>query len=647
MCGITAILSADAAVCDETVRAGTAVLQHRGPDGRGVWHSPDRRVALGHARLSIIDLTTGDQPIANEDESLWIVANGEFYDFERTRAALQQRGHRFRTRSDSEIALHLYEDYGPECLHQLRGEFAFAIWDGRNQRLFAARDRFGVKPLFYARWGGALYLASEVKALFAMGVPAAWSAESVYAGGFIVPGERTLFKHVSNLPPGHFLRASRESARVHQYWDIEYPVDGNGSNGAQASRSDAEYVAGFREVLEDAVKTRLRADVPVGCYVSGGIDSCAVLGLAARHHSGPIRSYTLTFDHPQYDESAIAEEMARHAGADYHPVTVTQADLADNFRDAVIQAELPCMNAHSVAKYMLSRAVRQSGYKVVLTGEGSDEILAGYPHFRRDMLLHHRNGQAPHEIDRLLKELEAGNQVSRGILLPDGETDPGAVCKQVLGFVPSWIDTQTGLILRVRQLMSEDFVAPQRGVDVVGGMLASLDVRGKLTGRNAVDVALYLWAKTALPHYILTNLGDRMEMAHSVEGRVAFMDHHVAEYLHRVPVSLKIRGMTEKYILREAVKDIITDTVYARQKHPFLSPPATLHPEQGLNELMQDTLRSSGVDAVPFLDRHKLAAALDSAADPGLDFGARVVLDQALTIAMSFVFLHEGLSLTS
>jgi asparagine synthase (glutamine-hydrolysing) len=645
MCGITAILSTDASVSDQTVRAGTAALHHRGPDGRGVWLSPDRRVALGHARLSIIDLTTGDQPIANEDESLWIVANGEFYDFERIRHALERRGHRFRTRSDSEIALHLYEDLGPECLHQLRGEFAFAIWDGRNQRLFAARDRFGVKPLFYGHWNGALYLASEVKALFAMGVPAAWSAEAVYAGGFMVPGECTLFKHVRNLPPGHFLRATREGARVHQYWDIEYPVDQNGRRGDGTERSDAEYIAGFREVLEDAVKTRLRADVPVGCYVSGGIDSCAVLGLAARHHTGPIRSYTLTFDHPQYDESAIAEEMARHAGAEYCPVPVTQADLAANFRDAVIQAELPCLNAHSVAKYMLSRAVRDSGYKVVLTGEGSDEILAGYPHFRQDMLLHHRNGQSPAETERLMKELEASNQVSRGILLPEGETDAGAVCQEVLGFVPSWIATQTGTALRVRQLMNDDFVAGHRGVDIVGSVLASLDVRGKLAGRNAVHAALYLWAKTSLPHYILTNLGDRMEMAHSVEGRVAFMDHHVAEYLHRVPVALKIHGMTEKYILREAVKDVITDTVYTRQKHPFLSPPATLHREEALHTLLQDTLRGSGVDAVPFLDKKKLVSVLDGTAHAGLDFGSRVVTDQVLTLAMSFVFLHEGLGL--
>jgi asparagine synthase (glutamine-hydrolysing) len=642
MCGITAVLSRHAPIAPDTVRAGLAALHHRGPDGRGQWMAADGHVALGHTRLSIIDLTTGDQPIANEDETIHIVVNGEFYDFERIRAELQARGHKFRTKSDSEIALHLYEDYGPECLHHLRGEYAFVIWDARNHYLIAGRDRFGVKPLFYAEHNGALYLASEAKALFAMGVPAEWSHEAVYAGGFILPGERTLFRDVHAVPPGHYLRATRESHRAHQYWDVDYPVD-----GTMPARSDEEYIEGFREVLEAAVKTRLRADVPVGCYLSGGIDSCAVLGLASLHHTGPVRAYTLTFDGPQYDESVIAEEMAKHAGADYQPIPMKQADLAANFRAAVIQSEIPFINGHTVAKFMLSRAVRESGYKVVLTGEGSDEILAGYPHFRRDMLLHHTVGQDPATVERLLAQLVESNQVSRGLLLPEGDVDTGATCTTLLGFVPSWLEAMSGTAARMRDLLHDDFLAPYRKTDVIGTLLSSLDVEHRLKGRDAVHTALYLWAKTILPHYILSNLGDRMEMAHSIEGRVPFMDHHVAEYLHRVPVSLKIRGMTEKYILREAAKNVLTKTVYERQKHPFLSPPATLHPEEPLNALMQDTLRGSATADVPFLDQRKIVAALDAVGKPGTDAGRAVVADQTLTLALSFVFMHEGLGMTS
>ncbi|MBW8769336.1 MAG: asparagine synthase (glutamine-hydrolyzing) [Gemmatimonadetes bacterium] len=640
MCGITAVLSRHSPVSDATLTAGTAALHHRGPDGCRHWVASDRRVALGHTRLSIIDLSTGDQPISNEDGSLTIVHNGEFYDFERIRAELERKGHRFRTKSDSEIALHLYEDLGPECLHQLRGEFAFVIWDSRNRRLFAARDRFGVKPLFYAHQDDALYLASEAKALFAMGVRAEWSAESAYAGGLIVPGERTLFRGVHCVPPGHFMRATTESFRVHQYWDVDYPRD----ELAPAPRSDAEYIAGFRAVLEDSVKTRLRADVPVGCYLSGGIDSCAVLGLASLHHDGPVRAYTLTFESGAYDESAIAEEMAVRAGAEFRPVQAHQKELADNFRASVIQSELPCLNAHTVAKYMLSRAVRADGRKVVLTGEGSDEILAGYPHFRRDMLLHHTAGQEPDEVERLLAQLVASNQVSRGILMPEGDSKVGPLAHTVLGFVPSWLDAQFGLVGRVHDLMRDDFLGAQAGTDIVASFLASIDVQRRLAGRNAVHAALYLWAKTALPHYILSNMGDRMEMGHSVEGRVPFMDHTVAEYLHQVPVSMKIRGMTEKYILREAVKDVITPTVYNRQKHPFLSPPATHHPDEPLYVLMQDTLRSAAARNVPFLDQAKVISALDGVSRS--DAGAAALTDQALTIAMSYVFLQEGLGLS-
>ena len=642
MCGIPAVLSRHTPIAPDTVRAGMAALPHRGPDGRRHWMAADGRVALGHTRLSITDLVTGDQPIANEDETVHIVVNGEFYDFEKIRRALQDRGHRFRTGSDSEIALHLYEDYGPECLHHLRGEYAFVIWDQRNHRLLAGRDRFGVKPLFYAEHDDALYLASEAKALFAMGVPAAWSQEAVYAGGFILPGERTLFRGVHTVPPGHYLRATRESHRVQQYWDVDYPAD-----GTPTPRSDRDYIDGFREVLEDAVRTRLRADVPVGCYLSGGIDSCSVLGLAALHHSGPVRAYTLTFDGPEYDESAIAEEMARRAGADYQPVPMKQADLAENFRAAVLQSEIPFINGHTVAKFMLSRAVRESGYKVVLTGEGSDEILAGYPHFRRDMLLHHTVGQDPATVKRLLTQLVEGNQVSRGLLLPEGDSDTGAVCTTLLGFVPSWLEAMSGTAARMRGLLRDDFVAPYRQTDVIGTLLSSLDVERRLKGRDAVHTALYLWAKTILPHYILSNLGDRMEMAHSIEGRVPFMDHHVAEYLQRVPVSLKIRGMTEKYILREAAKDVLTSTVYERQKHPFLSPPATLPPEEPLHALMQDTLRGSATADVPFLDQAKIVAALDALGTPGADPGQQVVADQTLTLALSFVFMHEGLGMAS
>src|SRR5215467_9596255 len=642
MCGIVALFSRRDPIPDTTLERATQRLYHRGPDGQRYWMSPDRRIALGHARLSIIDLTTGDQPIASEDEQTRIVVNGEFYGYEAIQCELERSGHRLRTRSDSEIALHLYEDLGSQCLHRLRGEFAFVLWDEINRTIFAARDRFGIKPLFYTFYNETLYFASEVKALFAAGVPARWDAESVYHsvefGGHPI---RTLFDGILQVPPGHYLIATEKHVQLHQYWDFDYPRP----DPSSPPRSDADYAAEFRQALEEAVRIRLRADVPVGCYLSGGLDSCSVLGLAARHHPEPIRAFTLTFDHADYDEEQEACEMAAKAGAEFFPIPIRQDDLADNFADAIEQSETFCFNAHGVAKYLLSRAVRDAGYKVVITGEGSDEILGGYAHFRRDMVLYNRDGQAAEEAASLLQDLERLNPVSRGLLLPHGAPKPLDNVRRTLGFVPSWIETFSARAAKMQPLWASDFADTFGSRESYHSLLNGIDIRGQLHGRDPVHQSLYLWSKTLLPGYILNVLGDRMEMAHSVEGRLPFLDHHVVEVLCSQPVHQKIHGMTEKYVLREAVREVITDTVYKRQKHPFLSPPATLNPTEKLSALVNDTLRGSALASIPFFDQSKIVALLDSL--PAMDEGARVANDQVLMILVSACILQERFGLES
>ncbi len=642
MCGIVALFSHREPISEATLCRATQSLYHRGPDGQRHWISPDRKVALGHARLSIIDLTTGDQPIASEDERIRIVVNGEFYGYEAIQRELEQAGHRLRTRSDSEIALHLYEDLGTQCLHRLRGEFAFVLWDQTHRTIFAARDRFGIKPLFYAIHNETLYFASEVKALFAAGVPARWDPESFsnsvdYGGSQM----RTLFDGVFQVPPGHYILATDKHIQVNKYWDFNYPR----ANGASLNRSDADYSAELRHTLEEAVRLRLRADVPVGCYLSGGLDSCAILGLASRHHADPIRAFTLTFDHAEYDEEKEAKEMAAKAGAEFFPIPIRQDDLADNFTDAVLQSETFCINAHGVAKYLLSRAVRNAGYKVVLTGEGSDEILGGYAHFRRDMLLYNREGQNPDHVATLLADLAENNPVSRGLLLPHGHARPLENVKRQLGFIPSWIETFSARSAKMQDLLSADFAEEFGPRESYHGLLSDLDIRGQLEGRDPVHQSLYLWSKTLLPVYLLTILGDRMEMAHSIEGRVPFLDHHVVEVIRSQPVHQKIHGMTEKYVLREAVRDVITDTVYRRQKHPFLSPPATLNPKEKLSTLVNDTLRGSTLASIPYLDQKKVVGLLDSLNT--MDESARVANDQVLMVLVSACVLHKGFNLTT
>jgi asparagine synthase (glutamine-hydrolysing) len=637
MCGIIAIYSTQQPISTDTLERATRQLTHRGPDGQRIWLSEDQQVGLGHARLSIIDLATGDQPIASEDESLRAVVNGEFYDFERTQRDLQRQGHRLRTRSDSEIVLHLYEDLGTACLHRLRGEFAFALWDGPNATLFAARDRFGIKPLYYTTHNGVLYLASEIKALFAAGVSASWDHTSFFQANhlLVTAQDRTLFRGIHQVPPGHFLLASAGHFRLIQYWDFDYPP----SRGDQQAGLVADYTTQFHDELNEAVRLRLRADVPVGCYLSGGIDSCAVLGLAARHRSDPIRAFTLTFDQADYDEGAIAREMAAHAGAEFYPIPIQQADLADHFIDATWQAETLSFNAHGVAKYLLSRAVRSAGFKVVLTGEGSDEILAGYPPFRRDMLLHNSQGQDPEAVQQQLDELEASNLVARGLLMPHGEPPRLLSVHRALGFVPSWLEAYATSGWRLRSLFAPDFAAEFADCDPYRLFLNHLDVPGQLLAREPVNQALYLWSKSVLPSYVLAVLGDRMEMAHSVEGRLPFLDHHVVELARDLPVSQKIRGLTEKYVLREAARPMLTAAVYSRHKHPFLTPPAALSPGERLYELVQETLRGSAIASMPFYDRARVVHLLDGL--PTLSDVDRSALDPVLMIILSACALHE------
>jgi asparagine synthase (glutamine-hydrolysing) len=493
MCGIAAFFSRSKHAPANALESAVRSLIHRGPDNQSVWLSTDGRVGLGHTRLSIIDLDTGDQPIASEEGRIHIVVNGEFYDFERQLCELQQRGHHFRTCSDSEIALHLYEDFGTNCMQHLRGEFAFVRWDEPNQLLLAARDRFGIKPLYYAVHDGVLYLASEVKALFAAGVPARWDHEYFYqhATGPAMP-DRSLFEGVHQIPPGHCLTVTPNSFRVRRYWEFDYIPGAELANNARDERS---YVEEFATVFEEAVRLRMRADVPVGSYLSGGLDSCAVLGFAARHSEKPIQAFTLTFDQAAYDEGEIAGEMAELVGAKFSPIPIKQSDIAENFVEAIWHSETIFQNGHGVSKFLLSRAVRDAGYKVVFTGEGSDEILGGYVHFRTDMLMHNAQDLNRSEASRLLEELEAANAVSRGILSPAGKTGAMHSVERLLGFVPTCLRVFDAQGQQRLGLFADTFKARFKDCDSARLFLDAFDVPAVLEGRDPLNKSLFVWGQ--------------------------------------------------------------------------------------------------------------------------------------------------------
>ncbi|NEU75586.1 asparagine synthase (glutamine-hydrolyzing) [Hassallia byssoidea VB512170] len=635
MCGIVAIFSKQEPISTEVLALATQRLHHRGPDQQRQWVAPHQRVGLGHARLSIIDPMTGEQPIANEDENLHIVVNGEFYGFEPIQRDLKQRGHQLRTGSDSEIALHLYEEMGTRCLEQLRGEFAFVLWDESKELVFAARDRFGIKPLYYAMVGDTIYLASEVKALFAAGVPAKWDHESFFQQMFIyLNQDRTLFAGIYQVPPGHYLLATRHGIELVRYWDLDYPIN----DDTTTRHSDAEYIEQLQDTLAEAIRIRLRADVPVGCFLSGGVDSSTVLGMAAKYSSEPIRAFTVSFDHTAYDETSIARETAAYVGADFQSIPLNQSDFANHIADAIWHAETLAINPHGVARYLQSRVVHDSGYKVVLSGEGSDEIFAGYSHARQDLLFN-KTVQAT-TIQQGLNE-SLGKKSAARVLLQNSTPLALEGVQQTLGFIPSWLKEIAINRSFFHILLAPDYAAQFADKNVYSLFLKQFDIPGQLAGREPVIQSLYLWSKSILPNYIL--FAERLEMAHAVEVRLPFLDHHVFELVRQMPVSLLIRGMKEKYVLREASRPFLTDTVYARPKQPFTAPPATLTTNNKLYTLIQDSLRSSAMKSLPFFDQATVIALLDKL--PEMNDNKRIALDSILLMTLCTYFLHTKYNL--
>ncbi len=625
------------------VRRALNSLVHRGPDGMGEWYSPDGSWFLGHARLSIIGLNNGQQPIASADGQTQLVVNGEFYGYQAIRSRLRAEGFHFATESDSEILLHLYERYGINAAQQLRGEFAAVIADRRNNAMIAIRDRFGIKPLFYTVHNGDVLFASEIKALLALGAPAAWDGESVTQEAFMTrPQERTLFAGIYTVPSGCYAIAQKGAVRIYPYWDWDFPM---AEALAADRRSEQEVVAGFARVLDDAVRERLIADVEVASYLSGGIDSCAVLGLAQRHMSRPIRAFTLAFEDILYDESQLAEQQATFVGANFQRIPIKSRNLAEVYGDTVWHAETVLVNGHASAKYLLSRAVRDAGIKVVFTGEGSDELLGGYAPFRRDALLHHGGGRNAEATKALMQQMYDSNAATRALFINESPPPPESIAvERRLGWRPSWMDVFSHPGKANQGLFRSDFAAGPGGINPYALPLDRLPLAARVFGRDRLHQALYLNSKFQLPNFILTFLGDRMEMAHSVEGRVPFLDHHVAEYAANIPIDMKIRGIREKYVLREATKDCLIEAVYNREKHPFTAPPAQRE-DDPMMEFFTDTLNSKALDDQPIYDPVKARSLLDAWRSAPQD--QRIKVEGIMHRVVSTTVLHQRFGMSA
>ena len=569
MCGIAGILDRTRRRPPqrEDLAAMAALVEHRGPDGFGLMLDPP--VGLAHARLAIIDLEGGDQPLSNEDGSVWVSYNGEVYNYVELRRELAGRGHRFRTRSDTEVLVHAWEEWGESFVERLNGNFAFALWDRRRRLLLLARDRLGIRPLFWTETGGRLLFASEMKSLVGAGLEPTWDPrgiDQVFTLWTTVP-PRTVLEGVRELPPGTLLIADGDAPlRERRFWDLPAP----GERPAITAADEA--VEALRALLEDSVRLRLRADVPVGAYLSGGLDSTAATALVRRLTDTPLETYSITFADRDYDESDEQRLAVEALGTEHHAVRVDYAAIAGALEQVVGCAEKPFLRTAPVPLYLLSGLVREHGRKVVLTGEGADEVFGGYDIFKeakirawwarrpdsrlRPALLRRLYPFAPGADGRAWAFFEAFYR--EGIEDPD---EPG------FSHRPTW---RNGL--RNRVFFSAALREALADYDAPADVLALM--REPLAARDVLARAEYLEFKIFLAGHLLASQGDRMSMGHSVEGRYPFLDHRIVEFGQQLDPKLKLFGLQEKWILRRAVRDLLPESIVRRHKRPYIAPNA-------------------------------------------------------------------------
>ena len=566
MCGICGVLETSSIPDAELVQQMMGALSHRGPDGSGYYR--DERVALGHTRLAIVDTGHGVQPMSNEDGQVWVTFNGEIFNHVELRAQLSNRGHEFRTHCDTEVIVHAWEEWGPAAFDRFNGQWAFALWDRRTSQLVLCRDRYGVRPLYYTRAGGRLLFGSEMKALFVdpqvtrefdpVGLDETFTFWSPVA-------PRTPFSGISQVPPGSYLSVRDGTDELVRYWGPEFPVRG------QEDPDDLDrHAAGVRERLIAATKLRFeRSDVPVGAYVSGGLDSAVTASIISSFTEVQLDTFSLRFSDPEFDEGGYQERLIPSLGTNHHTVMVTDRDIADIFPDVVWHAEHPLLRTAPAPMFLLSRLVRESGYKVVVTGEGADEVLAGYDVFRETKVRYFQ-GRNP-DSARRARAVE--------LLYPWMTRSPNLAPAFSRGFFGRNLD------------LADPVMSHRPRWDTTSALKAMLTDAASVSGDAANDLAQqmpdasstwdplaraqWLEMSTLLPGYILASQGDRMLMANSIEGRFPYLDADVGTYANAMPARHKILGLDEKHLLKRAFADVVPAEVLHRPKQPYRAPDAS------------------------------------------------------------------------
>ena len=643
MCGIAGIMNLTRGTppSQEQITAMISLLRHRGPDESGTYR--DERIALGHLRLSIIGIDGGTQPICNENGALWIVYNGEAFNYIELKEDLLKKGHRFTTTTDTEVLLHLYEEYGAKCLEKINGQFSLAIWDSLKRELFLARDRVGIRPLYYTHSAGRLIFASEIKAILPVSETRELDREAlsqVFVFWTTLAG-RTCFKDVHELPPGHYMRVKEGRACSEPYWRIPFHPQ-----TAQKSHSLAETSEELRELLIDAVRLRLRADVPVGAYLSGGLDSSIIATLISRNYNTRLKTFSMGFQESRFDETSFQEEMISFLGADHRRVMISNEQIRKFLPETIWHCEKPLLRTSPVPLYILANLVRTEGFKVVLSGEGADEILGGYNIFKEAKVRNYWGRQPgsarrPRLLEKLYPYIFSNPNRGRQFLHRFFSVKSDELGDPFFSHQIRWSNSRKNLTF-----FADETLAALAAYNPLEEMARQLPP--DFYDRDLVTRAQVLEMEIFLANYLLSSQGDRVAMAHSVELRHPFLDFRVIDFSFSLPSKWKIRGLNEKYILKQAFRAMLPERIVYRDKQPYRAPIRELFSPVTESDyvddlLSEDCLKKSGYFN-PTKVRHLFAKFRRSDQDISSEFR-----NMALIGVLSTQLLHrqfvEGASL--
>ena len=614
MCGIAGVVTRRPGLpppARETLALMAGALSHRGPDEFGIYR--DNEAGLSHARLSIIDLATGQQPLSNERKTLWISFNGEIFNYVELREELAALGHQFSTRSDTEVIVHAYEEWGDQAFRRLNGQWAVALWDTEQHALILARDPLGVRPLYIAEHEGRLYFASEVKAIFAAdrSLPRRLDArglDQVFTFWTTV-APRTVFQGIEELEPGTVRTYDRHGVRNARAWEPSFPVEAGG--GFQGSLDAA--VDEVRQALEQATSLRmLRADVPVGSYLSGGLDSSFIAALGLKAKGSRFHTFSLRFADAEYDETPYQRAMAESLGSEHSDLMVSRGDIARVFPDVIRHTERPVLRTAPAPLFLLSKLVRQAGIKVVLTGEGADEMFAGYDLFREAKVRRFWGAQPesewrPRLLDRLYPYLERSPVAQRAMARQFFGRGLERRREAGFGHDPRWTGTSA-----IKRLFAGDVRATLAGVDARGALLATLPSEFSRWSGLAQDQ--FLEIHTLLSGYLLSSQGDRMLMAHSVEGRFPFLDRRVVALAESLPPAYKLRVLDEKHVLKRAAADMVPPSILGRPKQPYRAPDALSFAAPEAREWIAEVASSRAISEAGCFEPEPVARLLEKCA---------------------------------